>query len=112
MQKAHIQQEAWGPLAEVRVQDIIKDPIVNEIAKKHGKNPGQIALKQILQRGIVIIPKTRKLARMKENLDLFDFELDEDDMKKLKTLDEGHSLWTGYDDPNHLAEATEYSSDN
>ncbi|MCH3904296.1 MAG: aldo/keto reductase [Lactobacillus sp.] len=107
MKKIGVQHEAWGPLAEIRVKDIIKEPIVNEIAKKHGKTPGQIALKQILQRGIVIIPKTTKPARMKENLDLFDFELDEDDMKKLQTLDEGHSLWTGYDDPNHLAEVTE-----
>lgn len=103
MKKTGVQHEAWGPLAEIRVKDIIKDPIVNKIAKKHGKTPGQIALKQILQRGIVIIPKTTKPARMKENLNLFDFELDDEDMKELKTLDQGHGLWTkGYDDPRSI----------
>lgn len=111
MKKIGVQHEAWGPLAEIRVKDIMKEPIVQKIAKKHNKTTGQIALKQISQRGIVIIPKTHKFARMKENLDLFDFELDDDDMRQLKTLDENHSLWTGYDDPKHLAEVTQDMSD-
>lgn len=104
MKKLNIQHEAWGPLAEVRVKDILNDPLVKEIAAKHGKTPAQVALRQLVQRGIVIIPKTTNEERMKQNLDLFDFQLSPDEMTLLKTLDEGHSLWTGYDDPRHLAE--------
>lgn len=99
MEKYNVQHEAWGPLAQHRIKEIIENPIVKEIAEKYGKTPTQIALRYTVQRGIVVIPKTTSKARMKENLDLFDFSLTEEDVEKLKALDEDKSLWCAYDDP-------------
>lgn len=99
MKKLNVQHEAWGPLAQHRLKDIISNPIVNEIANSHGKTPAQVALRFNIQRGIVVIPKSRSIERMKQNIDLFDFELSEEEMNKLKTLDGNKSLWLEYDDP-------------
>lgn len=99
MEKYNIQHEAWGPLAQHRIKEIIDNPVVKEIAAKYGKTPTQIALRFTVQRGIVVIPKTTSKERMKENLDLFDFSLNDDDIEKLKAIDEDKSLWCAYDDP-------------
>lgn len=84
--------EAWGPLEQHRLKEIIENPIVKEIADNHGKTPAQIALRQQVQRGIVVIPKSTHKDRMKQNLDIFDFELTEDEMTRLKQLDENKSM--------------------
>lgn len=99
MDKYNIQHEAWGPLAQHRLDEIIKHPIVSTIAKAHGKTPAQIALKQLVQRGIVVIPKSTHKERMEENLAILDFELTVDEMTQLKELDENRSMWAEYDDP-------------
>lgn len=99
MEKYNIQHEAWGPLAQHRIKEIIDNPVVKEIAAKYGKTPTQVALRFTVQRGIVVIPKTTSKERMKENLDLFDFSLNDDDIEKLKAIDEDKSLWCAYDDP-------------
>lgn len=99
MGKYNIQHEAWGPLAQHRIKEIIDNPVVKEIATKYGKTPTQVALRFTVQRGIVVIPKTTSKDRMKENLDLFDFSLNDDDIEKLKAIDEDKSLWCAYDDP-------------
>lgn len=99
MKKYNIQHEAWGPLAQHRIKEIIDNPVVKEIATKYGKTPTQIALRFTVQRGIAVIPKTTSKDRMKENLDLFDFSLNDDDIEKLKAIDEDKSLWCAYDDP-------------
>ena len=69
------------------------------LGKNYGKTPAQIALRQQVQRGIVVIPKSTHKDRMKQNLDVFDFELTEDEMTRLKQLDENKSMWAEYDDP-------------
>ena len=99
MEKYNIQHEAWGPLAQHRLIEVLESPIVKRIASAHGKTPTQIALRQHVQRGIVVIPKSTHKERMKENLDIFDFELTADEMEQLKTLDENRSMWAEYDDP-------------
>ena len=99
MEKYNIQHEAWGPLAQHRIKEIIDNPVVKEIATKYGKTPTQVALRFTVQRGIVVIPKTTSKDRMKENLDLFDFSLDDGEIEKLKAIDEDKSLWCAYDDP-------------
>ena len=86
-------------MAQHRIKEIIENPVVKEIAEKYGKTPTQVALRYTVQRGIVVIPKTTSKARMEENLDLFDFSLTEEDIEKLKALDEDKSLWCAYDDP-------------
>lgn len=99
MEKYNIQHEAWGPLAQHRLKEVMANPIVKAIAEKYGKSPAQIALRQHLQRGIVMIPKSTHKDRMKQNLDIFDFELTEEEMEQLKRLDENKSMWAEYDDP-------------
>lgn len=99
MAKYNIQHEAWGPLAQHRLKEILESPIVKQIADAHGKTPAQVALRQHIQRGIVVIPKSVHKERMKQNLDIFDFELTTNEMEQLKTLDENKSMWAEYDDP-------------
>lgn len=99
MKKYHVQHEAWGPLAEHRVQEVVGHPVLGEISAKYGKTAAQTALRFQLQRGVVIIPKTAKREHMKENIDLFDFTLTNDDMARLSLIDEGKSMWCSYDDP-------------
>ncbi len=99
MAKYNIQHEAWGPLAQHRLKEILESPIVKQIADAHGKTPAQVALRQHVQRGIVVIPKSVHKDRMKQNLDIFDFELTASEMEQLKTLDENKSMWAEYDDP-------------
>lgn len=99
MKKYNIQHEAWGPLAQHRIKEILSNPTLKKIAEKYSKTPSQIALKFNVQRDIVVIPKTVNKDRMKENLDIFDFELTADEIKQIHTLDENKSLWCAYDDP-------------
>ena len=87
---------AWSPLC-ADINKITNNQIINEIAQKYNKTPAQIALKFLLQRDIYIIPKSKNSDRLVENLDL-NFTIDENDMNKLKKLDEGRSLFGWYSD--------------
>lgn len=69
--------------------DILGNPVVKEIAKKYNKAVAQILLRHIIQRGIVAIPKSTNPVRLKQNIDIFDFKLDADDMSKMNSLDQG-----------------------
>ncbi len=99
MQKYGIQHEAWGPLAQHRLKEVLENPIIKRIADAHGKTPAQVTLRQHIQRGIVVIPKSVHIERMKQNLDIFDFALTAEEMEQLRTLDENKSMWAEYDDP-------------
>lgn len=82
-----------------RLKEIIDNPVVKTIAEKHGKTPAQVVLRQHIQRGIVIIPKSIHKERMIENIDIFDFDLTAEEMEQLKAFDENKSMWAEYDDP-------------
>lgn len=69
--------------------DILGHPTVKILSEKYGKTPGQILLRHIIQKGIVVIPKSSNPKRIKDNIDLFDFELIEDDMEKMNKMDRG-----------------------
>ena len=99
MVKYNIQHEAWGPLAQHRLKEVIGNSVVKKIADAHGKTPAQVVLRQHIQRGIVVIPKSVHKERMKQNLDIFDFKLTNKEMEQLKLLDENKSMWAEYDDP-------------
>lgn len=99
MQRLGIQHEAWGPLGECRLIQLLRTPLLIEIAKRHNKTVSQVMLRWNVQRGIVVIPKTSHVERMKENIDLFDFQLSDEEMKAITTLDEDRSLWLDYDNP-------------
>ncbi|MBQ9655785.1 MAG: aldo/keto reductase [Prevotella sp.] len=100
MHKLNVQHEAWGPLAQHRLGDILANPMIQEIGRRYSKSASQVALRYSLQRGIVIIPKSSHKNRMQENIDLFDFTLTDEEMEQLSRLDENRSLWLEYDDPN------------
>ncbi len=90
--------EAWGPFAEGK-HGIFTNPVLAEIAAKHGKTVGQVVLRWNIQRGVVVIPKSVHKNRMEENIAVWDFSLDGDDMKKIATLDIGHSEIVNHSDP-------------
>ncbi|MGN1375459.1 MAG: aldo/keto reductase [Prevotella sp.] len=92
---------SWGPFAEGR-NNLFSNPVLTEIAACHGKTVAQVALRWLQQLGVVIIPKTIHLERMKENLDIFDFKLSDEDMALIATLDTCKSLFFDH----HSAEAT------
>lgn len=77
---------AWAPLAKA-VDRLFTEPVLNIIAADHGKKTTQVALRYLIQRGIVVIPKSTHIERMKENIDVFDFELSADEMKAISMLD-------------------------
>lgn len=89
----------WGPLAEGK-NGFFTNPVLEAIGKKHGKSVAQVALRFLLQLGIIIIPKSVKIERMKQNFDLFDFTLDADDMAAIRRLDTGKPFIIGsHEDP-------------
>lgn len=96
-QKHQIAVEAWSPLARAR---FLQDPTINEVAKKYGKSPAQVILRWHLQNEVIIIPKSVTPARIKENADLFDFELSADDMDKINKLNKNQRFGKH---PDHFA---------
>jgi diketogulonate reductase-like aldo/keto reductase len=88
---------SWGPLAEGR-NNFFQNETLAAIGAKHGKTVAQVALRWLIQRGVIIIPKSTHIERMRENLDIFDFELSVDDMAKIATLDTGKSLFFDHHD--------------
>lgn len=90
--------EAWGPFAEGKY-GIFTNPVLTEIGEKYGKSAAQVALRWNVQRGVVIIPKSVHKDRMEQNIDIWDFELTEDEMKKIADLDMGHSEIVDHSDP-------------
>jgi diketogulonate reductase-like aldo/keto reductase len=77
--------EAWSPIA--KGGDLLADPVIVRLADKHGRTPAQVVLRWHLQLGTIVIPKSVTPARIKENLDLFGFELDADDLEAVAALD-------------------------
>lgn len=88
---------SWAPLAEGQ-NNIFSDPVLTKIGEKYGKTAAQVALRWLLQSDVIIIPKTVYKSRMEENLNLFDFTLDADDMEAIALLDTGHSLFLDHHD--------------
>jgi len=93
-----VQIESWGPFAEGR-NNLFHDPTLSAIAAAHGKSVGQVVLHWLVQRGVVVIPKTVRPERMAENLDVFDFELTADEMASIATLDTATSQFFDHRDP-------------
>ncbi len=89
---------SWGPFAEGK-NDYFNNAVLKEIGETHGKSTAQIALRFLLQSGIILIPKTTHTERMKENFDMFDFSLDKTEMMRIETLDTGKSLFFSHHDP-------------
>jgi len=91
-----------GSHLKVKVPVLLTNPTVVEVAKKHNKSPAQVLLRFIIQQGIVVIPKSVTPARIVENFNVLDFELDAESMKKLDTIDSGSPGSWGFDWCNYL----------
>ena len=83
-----VAHEAWAPFAEGR-NNIFTNPVLAAIGEKHGKKPGQVILRALMHKDVIVIPKSVRRARMEENFDVFDFSLDEEDMAAFAALDDG-----------------------
>ncbi|HHD2752902.1 TPA: aldo/keto reductase [Clostridium perfringens] len=98
MEKLNVQMEAWAPFGEGR-NNMFYNPILKEIAEKHNKSVAQIILRWLMQRNIVALAKSTHAERMKENIEIFDFELSNEDMKKISQLDTETSLFFNHQTP-------------
>ncbi|MDE6375748.1 MAG: aldo/keto reductase [Ligilactobacillus sp.] len=86
--------EAWGPMGQAQA-GIFTNPILEKIAQDHQKTTGQIMLAWNIQRGVVVIPKSVHADRIKENFDVFDVKLTNDEMEQIAQLDQHHSYFNG-----------------
>jgi diketogulonate reductase-like aldo/keto reductase len=93
-----VQIESWGPFAEGR-NGLFTNPVLTEIGAEYDKSVAQVVLRWLIQRNVVVIPKTVNSERMAQNLDVFDFTLSGDDMTRIATLDEGSSQFFDHRDP-------------
>lgn len=101
MEEYGVIPEAWGPFAEGN-HSIFTHPILTEIGQKYGKTPAQVALRWNVQRGVVVIPKSIHRNRIEQNIDIFDFSLNESDMAEIAKLDIGHNEIVDHFDPNFV----------
>jgi 2,5-diketo-D-gluconate reductase A len=98
MQERGVQIQSWGPFAEGK-NNLFSDPILSAIGGAHGKSVAQVVLRWLLQRDVVVIPTSVRPERMAENLDVFDFELTDDEMTRIAAMDTGASLFFDHRDP-------------
>src|SRR5436190_452992 len=98
MREHGIQHESWGPFAEGK-NNIFSDPTLSEIGAAHRKSVAQVILRWLIQRDVVVIPKSVRAERMRENIDVFDFELTGDEMNRIAGLDTGGTLFFDHADP-------------
>jgi 2,5-diketo-D-gluconate reductase A len=98
MRERGVQIESWGPFAEGK-NNLFSDPILTAIDNAHGKSVAQVVLRWLTQREIVVVSKSVRPERMAENLDIFDFQLTDDEMSQIATLDTGTSLFFDHRDP-------------
>ena len=97
-QAEDVRVEAWAPFAEGK-HNIFQNEVLAEIGQKYGKANGQVILRWLMQRGIVVIPKSVHKNRMEENFDVFDFELSDEDMQTIAKLDKDESQFFDHRDP-------------
>lgn len=98
MEKYGTRIMSWGPFAEGR-NNMFHDPTLMKIGNEYGKTAAQVALRYLIQRGVIVIPKSTRMERMRQNMEVFDFTLADDDMSAIAALDEGKTLFFSHYDP-------------
>ena len=98
MAERGVQIESWGPFAEGR-NNLFAHPVLTEIGAAHGKSVAQVVLRWLVQRGVVVVSKSVRPDRMKENLDVLNFQLTDDQMAHIAALDTSESLFFSHRDP-------------
>ena len=99
---------AWGPLGGQGADGIVKSELLASIGQKYGKSAAQVALRWLIQRGIVAIPKSSHIERMKQNFDIFDFSLTNDDMAQIETMNQSDTGFIDYTDPTFIKRLIEF----
>ena len=99
---------AWGPLGGQGADGIVKNELLASIGQKYGKSAAQVALRWLIQRGIVAIPKSSHIERMKQNFDVFDFSLTNDDMAQIETMNQSDTGFRNYTDPQYIKHLIEF----
>lgn len=98
MKEQGVQHQSWAPFAE-GLNNMFGNEVLTLIAEKHNKSVAQVVLRWLVQRGVVVIPKSVKKERIVENFNIFDFELSADDIEQISSLDSRESLFLSYRDP-------------
>lgn len=101
LKKNGTQIESWGPFAEGK-NDYFNNPVLKEIGVNYSKSAAQVALRFLIQSGVVVIPKSTHKERMEENFNVLDFALTADEMAKVEALDGGESLFFSHYDSKKL----------
>ena len=98
LEENRVQTEAWAPFAEGR-NNLFQNEILVAVGKKYGKSVGRVVLRWLMQRNIVALAKSTHKERIAENFDVFDFEMSDDDMQQITTLDMNESSFFSHRDP-------------
>lgn len=98
MIKRNVQMEAWAPFGEGK-NDMFANPVLKEIGEKYHKSVAQVILRWLMQRNIVALAKSTHIERMRENFEIFDFQLSKQDMKVISELDTNTSLFFNHQTP-------------
>ena len=98
MIKRNVQMEAWAPFGEGK-NDMFSNPVLKAIGEKYHKSVAQVILRWLMQRDIVALAKSTHIERMRENFEIFDFQLSEQDMKVISELDTNTSLFFNHQTP-------------
>ena len=109
MKKYDTKLMSWGPFAEGR-NDFFANPTLNAIGEKYQKSAAQVALRYLLQRDIICIPKSVRKERMQQNFNVFDFQLPQDDMLKIEALDTKQTLFTSHRAPRFVEMILQYGN--
>lgn len=104
-EKYGVHLQAWSPLARGK-QNLLQNPMLGSIAAKHQKTIAQVVLRWLTQRGISVIPKSAHKERIVENFNIFDFELDTEDIQKIRALETGENLFGSPDNPEQVIRMT------
>ena len=103
--------QSWAPFGEGR-KDMFSNAVLKTIAQKQGRSVAQVILRWLVQRGIVVIPKSVKIERMKQNFDIFDFTLAPDDMAAIAALDTDKTLFFDHRDDSMVKRLVNWMKDN
>ncbi len=98
MKNKGVQIQAWAPFAEGK-NNLFTNPLLTEVGQKYGKSAAQVTLRFLIQSGVSVLPKSVKKERMIQNIDVFDYELSQEDMDRIKTLDSDDSSFFSHQDP-------------
>lgn len=102
LQETNTRTMSWGPLGGQGVDGIVKSELLASIGQKYGKSAAQVALRWLIQRGIVAIPKSSHIERMQQNFDIFDFSLTKEDMDKIATINQSDAGFIDFTSPDFV----------